>query len=271
MAEVILILLAGGLLLGTSLPKPADIAPAWSRRLSGVAMILFGAGAVAAATLPRPAVDVPPFYRRVQTGLILATLAIALLHRLAIRFGAGWTRRIIAWTGFLVAVLAGSNLLHEAMLARGTAIALPPKALSVALQALSCLGAAAVPGIAFAYALFPVWGVTGAEQSARSFRRLHLTLLGALSFRAMVSVGGVLAFSRLAATSGAAAHADPWITAARWLLGIVAPAALAFLASRRAAGGRPLSAAAVLLIAALCAMNGEAIALLLVRDTGLPF
>jgi hypothetical protein len=271
MAEVLLILLAGGLLLGTSLPNPAEAGPVWTRRVSALAMILLGAGAILAATLPREAVDVPPFYRRIQTGLILTTIAAALLHRVAIRFETAWTRRMIAGAGFLLAVMAGGNLLHEAMLPRGTAVAVPPKALSVALQTLSCLGAAAVPGVAFAYALFPVWGVTGPEESARSFRRLHLALLAMLSFRALVSVGGVLAFSPIAATSAAAAHVDPRLAAARWMLGIVAPALLMFLAFRRAAGGRPLTAGAMLLVGALCAMNGEAIALVLVRDTGLPY
>jgi hypothetical protein len=271
MPDVMLILIAGGFMLAAAVPKPDAVGRAWLRWTGGLALLTAVAGAAVVATGGHGAVDVPAFYRRIQAGLIAVTVAVAFLHFAAAFAGMGWTRRVIGVAGFLVAVLAGSNRLHEAMLGPGTAVAVPPKALSMALQTIACAGAAAVPGLAFAFALFPVSGVTTPAESARSFRRLQAGLLAVLSCRAAVSVGGVLAFSRAAATSGAAAHVDFRLAAVRWLLGIVAPAAFAVVGYRFAARGRAFAACAVLLLGGLCALNGESLALLLVRDTGLPF
>jgi hypothetical protein len=271
MAEVMLILIAGGFMLAGAVPNPDAIGRGWLRWVGGLALVSAMAGAALAATADRGSVDVPAFYRRIQAGLIAVTAAFAFLHFAMALVAMRRTRRILGAVGLVVAVLAGSNLLHEAMLGPGTAVAVPPKALSMALQTISCAGAAVLPATAFAYALFPVLGVTTLEPSARSFRRLHATVLGLLSCRAVVSVGGVLVFSRAAATSGVAAHVDYRLAAVRWLAGIAAPAVLAVVAYRFASRGRAFAACAVLLLGGLCALNGEALAVRLVRDTGLPF
>ena len=179
--------------------------------------------------------------------------------------------RWVAAGGFLVALLAGSNLLHHAMLAPGTAVAFPPKGFSMALQTLACAGAAAVPGIAFTVALFPLAGVGEPVAAAASFRRLHRAFIGALAVRAVVSIAGVFLLTKFAPPLPAERAWDPAVAATRWVLGLVVPAVLAAVAYRRAARGLALSASAALLLAALCAMNGEAIALVLTRRTGLPF
>jgi hypothetical protein len=271
--EASFILLAGGILLGLALPAPDRVARAWLVGGGVLAAAFAVVGALAAAMRVEPEGVAPPpqFFLRIQAALVGLTCAATLLHVALAGTGRLRVQRWAGVGGFLVALLAGSNLLHHAMLAPGTAVAFPPKAFSMALQTLTCAGAAAVPGVAFAYALFPLLGVGEPLAAAASFRRLHRALLLSLSVRAVASIAGVFLLTKFAPPLPPERAWDPALAATRWSIGLVAPAVLAAVAYRRAARGLALSAAAVLLLAGLCAMNGEAIALALARRTGLPF
>jgi hypothetical protein len=281
MLESFLILLAGGVMLAAALPNPADVRPAWLR-VAGVVAILAAVLAAAVALLRSDLADTPPFFRRVQAALVALTLVCAIAHLALVRRDRSRAGRVVGVAGFAVALLAGSNLLHDAMLTRGTAVAFAPKAFAMALQTLAAAGAASVTGLALMTAAFPLFGVPHAAEGgggsaaasaagpARAFRRLHRGLMGAVVLRAAVSVGVVLALQ--------AARPIPllWtdfglLISLRWLLGLVAVAVLAALARRRITTGRTLSGIAMLLVAALLAVDAELLALYLVRETGLPF
>ena len=273
MFEALLVVIGGGVLLAAAVPRVSDVRPTWLRLAGAIALAGSGWGAALAA-LRTGLVPTPPFYRRTQAALVGMTVASAVAHVAVTR----WRRsmpaaRGIGVVGFLLAVLAGSNLLHDAMLTRGTAVMFPPKAFSIALQTLSTAGAGAVVGLAVMTALFPAFGIPAAADSggavARAFLRLHRSLLAVLAIRAAASVGA--AFLLSPAPSAPIPDGSGPSIVVRWVVGIGAVVALAIAARRRMAAGVPLSAAAFLLLGALCAADGEAVALALVRETGLPF
>lgn len=279
MLESLLILVAGGVMLAAAAPNAADARPAWLR-LADVVAILAAALGATVALLRSDLVETPPFFRRVQAALVGLTLACAVAHVALAGRNGPLAGRVVGVVGFVVAVLAGSNLLHDAMLARGTAVAFRPKAFAMALQTLAAAGAASVTGLALMTAAFPLCGVPreserngggggSSAHPARAFGRLHHALVAAVVLRAVASVGFVLAvqasqpIARLWADFGL-------LIAVRWLAGLVAVVALATLARRRIAAGRTLSGVATLLLAALLALDAELLALYLVRETGLP-
>lgn len=279
MLESFFILLAGGVLLAAAAPRVGEVRPAWLRFAGGVAL----ASAVVGALLAMGRgglVETPPFFRRVQAVLVGLTLLCVIAHIACVygrRLGAA---RLAAVGAAALAVLAGSNLLHDAMLTRSTAVAFPPKGLAMALQTLSAAGVASIIGFTLMTALFPLYGVPreagpgpSAEAivpAARSLRRLQQGVVAAVIARAVVSVGIVLLLQAARPVPGLWASFGSLISL-RWLAGLVGVLVFAALARRRVEAGRTLSAAALLLAAALLAADAELLALYLVRETGLPF
>src|SRR5688572_20705432 len=115
MLESLLILLAGGVMLAAAVPNPADVRPAWLR-LAGVVSILTTALAASIALLRWDLVETPPFFRRVQAALVGLTLVCAVAHLAFAGRNESLAGRVVGVAGFVLAVLAGSNLLHDAML-----------------------------------------------------------------------------------------------------------------------------------------------------------
>ena len=271
MFESLLILTAGGVLLAAAVPRPADVRPAWLRLAGALAFVCAIVAAVLAAAR-NDLVETAPFFRRVQAGLVALTIVAAVAHLACVRLTLSRAARAVAVAGFGVALLAGSNLLHDAMLTRGTALAFPPKAFSMTLQTLAAAGASSVVGLMLMTAAFPVCGVAGGETdvAARAFRRLYRCAMAVVLLRAALAVGAVLVLHsarpvpRLWADYGV-------LIPVRWLAGLVAVPVLASLAPRRFAVGRPLAATAMLVLAALLSIDAEALAMYLVRETGLPF
>lgn len=275
MFESFLILLAGGVLLAAAaVPRPADLRPTWLR-LAGVVALASSALGAALAAGRGNLVATPPFFRRVQAALVGITLVCAVVQLVCVQRGALRAARVVGFAGFVVAVLAGSNLLHDAMLTRGTAVTFPPKGFAMALQTLSAAGAASAVGFALMTAAFPLCGTRAAADDAAaaaaagSFRRLYRGLVIAVALRAAVAVGGVLLLQSARPVSGLWANFGLLIPA-RWLAGLVAVPLLATLARGRLAAGNSLSGTALLLAAAMLAADAEALALYLVRETGLP-
>jgi hypothetical protein len=274
MAESLLILIAGGVMLAAAVPNPSDVRVAWLRLAGVLATLLATAGAAIAAGRTG-LVETPPFFRRVQAALVGLTLLFAVTQFAFAFTGRPRALRLTCLVGCVVAVLAGSNLLHDAMLARGSAVAFQPKAFAMALQTVAAAGAASVTGLALMTAAFPLCGRrTGGEPggtggSARAFRRLHRDLVAALVLRAIVAVGVVLVIQvtrpvpRLWTDYGL-------LIPVRWLVGLVVVAGLAAASRWRVEAGRPVGTA-LLLLAALLAVDAELLALYLVRATGLPF
>ena len=272
-AEALFILLAGGVWLASVLPNADGVRTTW-RRFGAILSVVSALVAAALAGLRSDLVATPPFFRRTQAVLVGMVVLLAIVH-----LAYNWARtsgapRLLGIATFVVAVLAGTNLLHDAMLARGTAVAFPPKGFSMALQTLSAAGAGAVTGLALMTALFPACGIPARPDTGGSvavaFLRLYRGLFAALILRAALAVAGVLILNAVRPVP------ELWdrlglAVAGRWLAGLVVVPVLAALARRRMAAGRTLSAAALLLVASLLAVDAEALALYLVRETGLPF
>lgn len=270
MPETFLILVAGGVLLGAGICGPERVSPGWLRAVGGLAVSLCVLTVL--LRLERDAAaPVPEFYRRIQWALIVATALAAIGRLLAGAAPWGRLQRALAVLTFGCAVLAGSNLLHELMIANGQAVRLAPKALAVALQTLACGGVASVAGLALTRILPPAGqsGRAAAVEMAPAFRRLGRAWAAALVVRALLAIPVVLwfqsrrPFPELWDVYG-------WLIASRWLVGLCAPAALVYLSYRRG-GGRAASPAAVSISATVLSLAGEGAALYLVRATGLPF
>ena len=269
MAETFLILFAGGVLLAAAVPRPAEVTLNWLRLAGIIALCLCGLAAF--FYLRRPAVaDVPAFYRRMQVGLIAAAVACVLAQLALAQTGRRRSQRVVALLGFLVAVLAGSNLLHELMVARGTALLFAPKPLAVGLQTLSCAGVAAMTGLALMDMLLGHAYLTASKMTIAPFRRLNLALVTTTFLRALVATGGVLALQSWRPVERLWAFHGLFILT-RWLVGLAVPLVFLYMALDCIKRRSTQSATGILYVAGVLILIGELIGLQLARETGLPF
>jgi hypothetical protein len=269
MAETFLILFAGGVLLAAAVPRPADVTLNWLRLAGIIALCLCG---LAAFFYFRrgPVADVPAFYRRMQVGLIGAAVACVLAQLALAQTGRRKAQRVLALLGFLVAVLAGSNLLHELMIARGTALRLAPKPLAVALQTLSCAGVAAMTGLVLMDMLLGHAYLTASKMTIAPFRRLNLVLVTTTILRGAVSIGGVLALQAWRPVDRLWAFHGLFILT-RWLVGLAVPLVFLYMGHDCIKRRSTQSATGILYVAGVLILIGELIGLHLSRETGLPF
>jgi hypothetical protein len=267
--ETFLILLAGGVMLAAAVPRPGDVTLHWLRLGGVIALCMFALGAF--FYLRRDSVaEVPVFYRRVQAGLLLATAAGILGQLGFVQVDWRRTQRAFAAGAFVVAVLAGSNLLHELMVARQTAVRFSPKALSIALQAIASAGVAALPGLALMDMLLGHAYLTASKMTTAPFRRLSLALAWALAARAAVAVGLVLLLqSRRPVEMLWAVYG--LYAGTRWLVGLVVPAVFVYMTHDCIRRRHTQAATGILYVTGVLIFIGEIIALYLVRETGLPF
>ena len=182
MTETFLLLLAGGLAAATGwshLPNRGSATWRWTAVLAMLACV----GCLIVYFARGPVMPMKPLLRRIQTGLVLATVIAVAAHLL---LPDRWPRRALATAAFVLCVLAGSNVLHEQMFARGTALHLPPKMLSMAAQTLVCAGVAATIGFAMANVLF----VGEPAATPTSWDRWTLTVIAS---RAVIGVVGLAA------------------------------------------------------------------------------
>jgi hypothetical protein len=269
MAETFLILFAGGVLLAAAVPRPGDVTLHWLRLAGIVALCLCGLGAF--FYLRRgPVADVPAFYRRVQVGLMATTGACVLAQLAFAQTARPRAQRAVAALGFVMAVLAGSNLLHELMIGRGTAVRFEPKALAVALQTITCAGVAAMTGLALMDMLLGHAYLTASKMTIAPFRRLNLALVVTACLRAAVSIGAVLALQwwrpveRLWGVHGL-------FMLTRWLVGLAVPLVFLYMAQDCIRRRSTQSATGILYVAGVLVLIGELIGLYLAWETGLPF
>jgi hypothetical protein len=239
----------------------------WYLRGGGAALAACAVALLLYLVLARPVNDAPKFFRRVQASLLVVTSLLVFLQLLTERAHRLRLLRVLAGAAYFVAILASANLLHDEMLARGTAVALPPKAVSVALQTIVCALSSAVIGLSLAAVVSSV--VPGPGEPAAA-GRYDEPLSVALSLRAIVALGvvGMLALAQQRAILGGGLA--PWAFS-RWLIGLAAPAGLLWLAAHRRSVGRPGRFRELAAATALLLVLGEMLALLLVRRTGLPF
>ena len=269
MPETFLILLAGGVMLAAAVSDPREVTLHWLR-LAGIIALCVGALAVFFHVQREPAEVLPLFYRRLQSGLLVATL-LAVTGQLAF-VQVAWrrTQRALAGLAFLLAVLAGANVLHGLMVPAGVAVRFPPKGLSIALQAASCAGVAAVAGLALMDMLLGHAYLTASKMTIEPFRRLNLTLAAALALRGIVAVGVVLWLNAWRPVEMLWGVYGLYMLT-RWLVGLGVPAVFVYMAHDCVRRRSTQSATGILYVAGVLVFIGEIVALYLVRETGLPF
>jgi len=269
MPETFLILLAGGVMLAAAVPRPDDVTLHWLRLGGIIALCMFALGAF--FYVRRDLVsEMPAFYRRVQAGLLVAAAAGILGQLAFVQVAWRRTQRAFAAGAFVIAVLAGANLLHELMVARQTAVRFPPKALSVALQAIACAGVAVLPGLALMDMLLGHAYLTASKMTTAPFRRVSLALAWALAARAAIAIGLVLLLQSRRPVEMLWTLYGLY-AGTRWLVGLAVPAAFVYMAHDCIRRRHTQAATGILYVTGVLIFLGEIVALYLVRETGLPF
>jgi hypothetical protein len=269
MPETFLILLAGGAMLAAAVSDPRQVTLNWLR-LAGIIALSVGGLAAFFWWQREPAGELPAFYRRVQAGLAVATL-VAVLGQLAfVQVARRGTQRAFAGAAFLLAVLTAVNFVHGQMIPAGVAVRFPPKALSVAIQAASCAGVAAMTGLALMDMLLGHAYLTASKMTMAPFRRLNLWLAGATALRALVSLGGVLLLHRWRPVEMLWGVYGLYMLT-RWAVGLGVPAVFVYMAHDCIRRRSTQAATGILYVTGVLVFIGEIVALYLLRETGLPF
>jgi hypothetical protein len=269
MSETFLILLAGGIMLAAVVSDPREVTLQWLRLGGILALSTVGLG-VFFYVRRETVADVPAFYGRVQVGLVVATVLCVLGQLAFVQVARRGVQRFFAAAAFVCAVQAGANLLHEAMVARGTAVRFSPKALAVALQTLSCAGVGATTGLALMDMLLGHAYLTASKMTMSPFRRLNLAVAAALAVRAVGAVPLVLWLQARRPVEMLWAVYGLYI-GTRWLVGLVVPAVFLYMAHDCIKRRSTQAATGILYVCGVLLFIGEIVALYLVRETGLPF
>jgi hypothetical protein len=269
MTETFLVLLAAGVMLAAAISDPKQVTLQWLRLCGIIAVALVALAAF--FFLRRDLVPgVTDRYRRVEIGQIIAT-AILVLGQLAfVQIARPRIGRWFAAAAFLVGVMAGCAVVHELMVARGTAVAFPSKSLSIALQTIACAGVAAMCGLVLMDMLLGHAYLTASRMLIWPFRRLNLALAVAMLGRAAVAIGLTWSMNawhpvdRLWGMYGL-------IILTRYLVGLGVAGVFVYMAHDCINRRSTQSATGILYVAGLLVFIGEISALYLLRETGLPF
>ena len=269
MTEVFLILLAAGVMLAAALSDPKQVTIHWLR-LAGIIALAVGALAVFFFLRRDNAPGVTPAYRQRQVGLILAVLALVLAQLAFVQSRLVGLGRIFSTLAFLTGVMSGAGLMHELMIVRGTAVAFPPKWLSIALQTASCAGVAAVAGIALMEMLLGHAYLTASRMTMRPFERLNGNLAVALGLRILTAVALALLLNAWRPREMLWGLHGLFI-GTRYFVGFLVPAVFVYMAHDCIRRRATQSATGILYVAGVLLFLGEIVALHLLRETGLPF
>ncbi len=262
MPETFLILAAGGVMLAAAVSNPRQVTLQWLR-LAGI-IALCGCGLAGYFYARREPAGESAFHLRMQLGLMIATAA-AILGQLAFaQVAFRNTQRMFAGLAFVIAILAGCNLLHDIAYLHGD------KATAIAWQALACAGVAAMTGLVLMDMLLGHAYLTASKMTIAPFRRLNLVLAGALMVRTVLAVGVTMVLQRLHPVDML------WgihglLIGTRWFVGLLVPAVFIYMAHDCIKRRSTQSATGILYVAGVLVFIGEIVALQLVRATGLPF
>ena len=265
MPEIFLILLAGGIMLAAAVSSPQQVTLNWLRLCGILALVMAAVGMFFYCTRDSHPAPLAPRMRNVQVGLLVATVVTILGQLAFVQVAFRRTQRALAAAAFVVAVLAGSNLLHEMMIPLGTAVRHPPKFWSMTIQAVAAAAIAALTGSALMDMLLGHAYLTASTMTIAPFRRLNLFVAAMLIARA-----------GLASTATIAMPREVWMrdglfVLTRWLVGLLVPAVFVYMAHDCIKRRSTQSATGILYVAGVLIFVGEIVALYLVRSTGLPF
>jgi hypothetical protein len=264
-SETFLILLAGGIILAAAISSPAQVTLNWLRLCGILALVMAAISLFFYFTRDAQPAQLSSQMRNIQVALLIATVALILAQLAFVQVAWRRTQRIIAAAGFVFAVLAGTNLLHEMMIPLGTATKYPPKMWSMTVQSLAAAGIGAASGLALMDMLLGHAYLTASKMTIAPFRRLNLWVAAMLIIRVLLATAATIAMPR-----------DVWMRdglfiLTRWLVGLIVPAVFIYMAHDCIKRRSTQSATGILYVAGVLIFVGEIVALYLVRSTGLPF
>src|SRR5688572_277477 len=144
MPETFLILLAAGILLAAATANPFLVTLNWLRLAGILALAMSGLSLYFLLTRDGGASASPAFFQRLQVGQVIATIVLTLGQLAFVQVARRHAQRAFAAIGFVVGILAGTALLHDMMLVRGSAVNYPPKLFAMMLQFIASAGIAAM-------------------------------------------------------------------------------------------------------------------------------
>jgi hypothetical protein len=265
MPETFLILLAAGIMLAAAVSSPQQVTLNWLRLCGILALVMAAVGLFFYFTREAHPAPLAPRMRNVQVGLLVATVILILGQLVFVQAAFRRTQRAMAAAAFVVAVLAGSNLLHEMMIPLRTATKYPPKLWSMTIQTVAVAGIAALSGSALMDMLLGHAYLTASKMTMAPFRRLNLFVAAMIVVRAALAAAATIAMPR------EVWQRDGLFIITRWLVGLLVPAMFVYMAHDCIKRRSTQSATGILYVAGVLIFVGEIVALYLVRSTGLTF
>ena len=249
MPETFLLLLCGGVMLASAIPKPRDVTLQWLRLCGVIAMTMLGLAGFF-------------WSRRIiwdQRALIgLSVVAVLILLQLALVQTA---KPVLARIPSLLAAAVSVPLAVQLL---GGPIGVPYGAAIV-----GCAGVGAMSGIVLMEMLLGHAYLTAAKMTIAPFRRMNLALAGTMALRMFFALCGILMEQRWPVELFWTRQG--LLIGTRWLVGLLVPSVFIFMTHDCIKRRSTQSATGILYVAAVLIFVGEMIALNLTRETGLPF
>lgn len=249
MPETFLILLCGGAMCASAIPKPRDVTLQWLRLCGIIAITMLALSAFFWSR--RGGIDREALAGYLSVGVM--TLIQLVLVQIAIPSIA----RLTAIVAFLASLPLSVHLL-------GRPVNVPYGAALV-----GCAGVAAMCGVVLMEMLLGHAYLTAAKMTIAPFRRMNLALAGILALRMFFALCAILMEPRWPielfwARSGL-------LVGTRWLVGLLVPCVFVYMTHDCVNRRATQSATGILYVAGILVFIGEMIALYLIRETGLPF
>jgi hypothetical protein len=249
MPETFLLLLCGGIMLASAIPKPRDVTLQWLRLCGIIAITML---ALSAFFWTRRIVHNPSerIYLAVECVLILLQLALVQTARpVAARFAA------------ILAALVSFPLAAQ-LLGR-------PELVPYGAELVGCAGVAAMCGMVLMEMLLGHAYLTAAKMTIAPFRRMNLVFAGVLLLRMFFALCGILMEQRWPVELFWTRQG--LLVGTRWLVGLLVPCVFVYMTHDCIKRRSTQSATGILYVTGVLVFIGEMIALYLTRDTGLPW
>ncbi len=249
MPETFLLLLCGGVLLASAVPRPRDVTLQWLR-LGGIIAITM-AGLSIFFWSRRGTFD------RIEIGFFSAMIVLIAMQLALVQTARPGVGRIFSFLSFLVSIPLAVRLL-------GTPMNVPLGA-----AVIGCAGVAAITGLVLMEMLLGHAYLTAAKMTIAPFQRMNFAFVGVLLLRMFFALCAILMQPRWPIELF-------WprqglLVGTRWLVGLLLPCVFVYMTHDCIKRRSTQSATGILYVTGVVIFIGEMIALYLTRETGLPF
>ena len=250
MPETFLILLCGGVMLASAIPKPRDVTLQWLRLCGIIAITMLALSAF--------------FSFRRETGIGRNLAYAYILNAIGVAFQLAMVQTNQPAAGRVCAILS-----FLSSLAIGVALLGRPMNVPVAAAIVGCASVAAMCGMALMEMLLGHAYLTAAKMTIAPFRRMNLVFAGVLMLRMFFGICAMLMEQRWPIELFWTRQA--FLVGVRWLAGLLAPAVFVYMTHDCIKRRSTQSATGILYVTGVLIFIGEMIALYITRETGLPF